>query len=217
MRRWQLILVLAFCALTTASVVWMVLRDRAREQRVSALMTQRNAIDPEAVARAVRTMKLITVQITSSIRVEKKIESMFFGEGKASIQTPVVASYGSDLSKMRSDGIRIINEGTRARILVRIPRPVRIAVEVFAEGERSELEKSWRRYAWWSGREQLDQARLEVPGEARALELMPIHRLKVENDTREQMAQLIRMIVGGTSSDGTDGQFDVDVKFEDEE
>jgi hypothetical protein len=204
-----------------AGLGWMVARDRAREERVAALMTQRNAIDAEAVARAVRTMKLVTVQINTAVRIEKKVDSFFFGEGKASVHVPVVASYATDLTKMKASGIRV-SEGASgdagggvAKVSVRIPRPTRLAVEIFVEGETTDVAKSWRRFAWWSGESQLDEARLEVPAEARALELMPVHRLKVESDTREQVARLIRMIVAG-DPEGAE-RLEVEVLFEDEE
>jgi hypothetical protein len=46
------------------------------------------------------------------------------------------------------------------------------------------------------------------------LELLPVHRLKVENDTREQVARLIRMIVAGDPDDAD--RLEVEVLFEDE-
>jgi hypothetical protein len=202
------------CLLMIVGLGWMVARDRAREERVAALMTQRNTIDPEAVARAVRTMKLVTVQINTAVRIEKKVDSFFFGEGKAKVQVPVVASYATDLSKMRGSGIEVSRAADRATIRVRIPRPTRLAVEIFAEGETSDVEKNWRRIVWWSGEDELDKARLEVPAEARALELLPVHRLKVENDTREQVARLIRMIVAGDPDEAD--RLEVEVLFEDE-
>jgi hypothetical protein len=202
------------CLLMVVGLGWMIARDRAREERVAALMTQRNTIDPEAVARAVRTMKLVTVQINTAVRIEKTVDSFFFGEGKAKVQVPVVASYATDLSKMHASGIQVSRSADRAIVKVRIPRPARLAVEIFAEAETTDVERSWRRFVWWSGESQLDEARLQVPEEARALELLTVHRLKVENDTREQVARLIRMIVAGDPDDAE--RLEVEVLFEDE-
>lgn len=209
------ILIAVCLAIVIAAVVWTLVRDHKREQRLALLMTQKSMIDPAAVAAAARTMKLITVQVTTRVRVEKTTDSFIFGEGKTAVETPVVVNFGTDLSKLQSEGIEVLGAGKGARVLVRVPRPTCVGVSVIADASTTNVEKSWRRLGWWSGDSQLNEAKLEAFNEANRLRMQPIQnslspadREKVENMTREQTQRLIKVIVG-------EG-IDVDVMFDDE-
>lgn len=181
--------------LAIASLVYTIRRERTREAAVARLMTERNTINPADVAASLRTLKLITVQITTSVRVEKKVESMLLGDANIAVQTPVVVSYGTDLSQLAADGIRIETVGDKKIIRVKVPAPTRQAVEIFAEAQQATVQKNWRRYVWWTGSDELSEAKAQVPLEARALELLPADRKKIEDDTREQVRRLIEALV----------------------
>lgn len=182
--------------LAFASVIYTARREGIRDAAVARLMTERNVINPADVAARLRVMKLITVQITTSVRVEKKVESMLLGDATVAVQTPVVVSYGTDLSSLAEDGVRIDKQGERAIIRVRVPQPARMAVEVFADAQQTTINKSWRRFVWWSADDEVNAAKAQIPLEARALELLPTDRAKVEEDTRQQLSRLIEAITG---------------------
>lgn len=182
--------------LAAASVIYTARREAVREAAVARLMTERNIINPADVAASLRVMKLITVQINTSVRVERKVESMLLGDANVAVQTPVVVSYGTDLSALADDGVRLETAGNRTIIRVTIPRPTRQAVEVFADAQATTVNRSWRRFVWWSGDDQVNAAKAQIPLEARALELLPTDRAKVEADTREQVRRLVQAIAG---------------------
>ncbi|MFN7315012.1 MAG: DUF4230 domain-containing protein [Phycisphaerae bacterium] len=186
-----LALLLAF-----ASVIYTARRESIRDAAVARLMTERNVINPADVAARLRVMKLITVQITTSVRVEKKVESMILGDATVAVQTPVVVSYGTDLSSLANDGVRIDKQGDTTIIRVTIPRPTRQAVEVFADAQQTTVNKGWRRFVWWSGDDEANAAKAQIPLEARALELLPADREKIEADTREQVRRLVEALTG---------------------
>ncbi len=209
------ILITLCLAVTIAFVTWSLIRDHRREQRMALLMTQRAVIDPAAVAAAARTMKLITVQVTTKVRVEKNVDSFFFGEGKTAVETPVVVNFGTDLSKLESKGVEVLGAGEGARVRVRIPRPTCVGLSVIGDATTTSVEKNWRRFGWWSGESQVKDAKLEAFDQANRIRMQPIEKSltpadldKVHTMTREQMATLIKVIVG-------EG-IDVEVKFDDE-
>ncbi len=209
-------ILIALCLIATiATIVWSLIRDHKREQRMALLTTKNAIIDPAAVAAAARTMKLITVQVATKVRVEKNVDSILFGEGKTAVETPVVVNFGTDLSKLESKGVEVLGAGEGARVLVRVPRPTCVGVSVIGDATTTSVEKSWRRLGWWSGDSQMKDAKLEAFNEANRLRMQPIEksltqddRKKVESMTREQMATLIKVIVG-------EG-IDVEVRFEGE-
>ncbi len=186
-----LALLLAF-----ASVIYTARRDAVRQAAVARLMTERNIINPADVAASLRVMKLITVQINTSVRVERKVESMILGDASVAVQTPVVVSYGTDLSTLTDNGVRLETAGNKTIIRVTIPRPTRQAVEVFADAQQTTVNKGWRRFVWWSGDDEANAAKAQIPLEARALELLPTDRAKIEADTRAQVRRLVQAIAG---------------------
>lgn len=209
-------ILIAVCLIASVgTVVWSLVRDHKREQFMALMATKNAVIDPAAVAASARTMKLITVQVTTKVRVEKNVDSFLFGEGKTAVETPVVVNFGSDLSKLKSEGVEVMGAGEGARVRVRIPRPTCVGVSVIADASTTSVEKSWRRMGWWSGDSQMKDAKLEAFNQANRLRMQPVQnsltpadREKIETMTREQMTTLIKVIVG-------EG-IDVEVKFEDE-
>lgn len=185
--------------LAAASVIYTARREAIREAAVARLMTERNIINPADVAASLRVMKLITVQVTTSVRVEKKVESMLLGDAAVAVQTPVVVSYGTDLASLADDGVRLETAGDKTILRVTVPRPTRQAVEVFADAQTTTVNRSWRRFVWWSPDDEVNAAKAQIPLEARALELLPTDRAKIEADTREQVRRLVQAITGTRS------------------
>jgi len=151
------------------------------------------------VAEAVRSMKLVTVEIDTKVKVERS-ETSWRGNVFAAIEVPVRLSYGTDLSKMNVDSLAwssLLGMGSgKGAYVVRIPRPTRIATEVFSEREAPQVQAGWLRLRSMAGEYYLSQARKDATDEARELVLLPQDAAKVEQVTREQVAALVKSIVG---------------------
>ncbi len=161
------------------------------------------------VTQAVRAMKLVTVEIDTKVKVERG-DSSWRGNVQASVEVPVRLSYGTDLSKLEMDAITfssLLGEG-RGGYVVRINRPTRIATEVFSEKDAPLVSTGWLRLRSRAGEYYLSQARRDLSDQARELVLLPEDAERVEKTTKEQMAAMIRSIVGAKAS--------VEVIFKDE-
>ncbi len=160
------------------------------------------------VTQAVRTLKLITVEIDTKVNVEK-FDPSWRGDVSVSLNAPVRLSYGTDLSHMKVDSMAFSPlMGLRGGYIIRIPRPTRIATEVFNEAAAPLVRTGWLRLRSRAGEYYLSQARKDVGDEARDLRLLPEDAEKVESATREQVAKLVKSIVGN--------DLDVTVLFEKE-
>jgi hypothetical protein len=152
------------------------------------------------VAQAVRAMKLVTVEIDTKVKVERSDVS-WRGDVAVAVEAPVRLSYGTDLSRMSVDGVKFAGLlGGRASYVVRVPRPTRIATEVFHETTDPLVQLGWLRMRSRAGEYYLSQARKDLPEEARDLVLLPQDAAKVEQVTREQVARLVQAIVGDEAS-----------------
>lgn len=180
--------------------------------RAQALAEAANPPRPVAeVTQAIRTLKLVTVEIDTKVKIEKSDES-WRGDVSVLLEAPVRLSYGTDLSKMSVDSVAFSPlNGLRGGYIVRIPRPTRIAMEVFSEKEAPLVKTGWLRLRSRAGEYFLGQARKDLPGEARELVLLPKDAEKVDAATREQVEKLVRTIVGG------DGDVHVSVLFNKDE
>jgi hypothetical protein len=147
------------------------------------------------VTQAVRALKLITVEIDTKVKVERG-DSSWRGDVQASIEAPVRLSYGTDLSKMDVDGVTYSPLLGRGSYVVKVPRPTRIATEVFNAKENELVRIGWLRLRSRAGEYYLGQARRDLPDEARELVLLPEDTAKVERVTKEQVEALVKAIVG---------------------
>jgi hypothetical protein len=161
------------------------------------------------VAQAVRAMKLVTVEIDTTVKVERTDES-WRGDVAVAIEAPVRLSYGVDLSRLSVDSVTFKSLlGGRPAYQVRIPRPTRIATEVFHESTAPLVQLGWLRLRSRAGEYYLSQARKDLTDEARELVLLPEDAARVEQVTRQQVERLVRTLVGDEA--------DVTVEFEDAE
>jgi hypothetical protein len=160
------------------------------------------------VTQAVRAMKLVTVEIDTKVKIERG-DSSWRGDVQASIELPVRLSYGTDLSKMETDAVTFSELlGGRGGYIIRIPHATRIATEVFSEKEAPLVQTGWLRLRSRAGEYYLSQARRDASDQARELVLLPEDAARVEQCTKEQVAALVRSIVGQKA--------DVQVVFKDE-
>jgi hypothetical protein len=199
--RWTLRLFTVFLGLAVALGLGAYLHQLetglVSQARAQAMLDANNPPRPVAdVTRAVRAMKLVTVEIDTKVKVERSNTS-WRGDVSASIEVPVRLSYGTDLSKMDVDSIKWTELlGRKGSYIVRIPRPTRIATEVFSEREAPLVQTGWLRLRSRAGEYILSQARKDASDEARELVLLPEDAAKVEQVTKEQVGKLMKAVVG---------------------
>lgn len=164
-----------------------------------------NLTQTARVAESVRSLKLVTVQITTRVTAESS-DSSWRGDASATVDAPVRLHYGTDLSKLDEGAVTfspLMNE-----CLVRVPPPSRIATEVIGTQEESEIHVGWLRFRAQAGEKHLGQARLQLYERAQDLRLLPHDAQSVREQTREQVAKMVQGIVGKEMS--------VKVTFDDE-
>lgn len=153
-----------------------------------------------AVTSALRSLKLVTVEIDTTVSVERG-DASWRGDVSARLTVPVRLSYGTDLSKMTASNIGFSSlvsgaSGAMGCYVVRVPRPSRIATQTFGEQERAEVHAGGMRLRSRAGEYYLGLARRDASPAARDLDLNPDDAAKVEEITREQVEKLVRTIVG---------------------
>jgi hypothetical protein len=145
------------------------------------------------VRRAVRAMRLVTVQVDTVVASSAADES-WRGDVTATLRAPARLYYGTDLSGLGDGAVAynaVLNE-----FVVRVPRPVRIATEVYAEEGTPTVRTGWGRLRTRAGEYYLGLARRALTDRARAVVLSPAEHERVERLTREQIAGLVRAIAG---------------------
>jgi hypothetical protein len=186
------------CAGIVFGATWLYLRSV--ERRALECAPIRDQIDragrlrPTAdVARAVKAMKLVTIEIDTAATAERDHES-WRGDVSASVTAPVRLLFGTDLSRMEADAVSA-SPLTR-HYVVRIPPPERIATEVDTGQEDATVKVGWARLRTRAGEYWLGQARRALYEEARRLMLPPDQAAAVRHETREQVAAMVRGLVG---------------------
>ncbi|MBI1190432.1 MAG: DUF4230 domain-containing protein [Tepidisphaera sp.] len=171
---------------------------RAQQALVTAPSVDRAKPRPLAqVTSALRSMKLITVEIDSSVTLERG-DTSWRGDVSATLTVPVRLSYGTDLSKLRvrDVGFSPLAAGGAGAYIVRVPEPQRVSTEVFSEKEKTDVIAGGLRLRSRSGEYYLGLARRDAGAAARDLELRPEDADQVRSITREQVEKLMRTIVG---------------------
>jgi|CXWL01.1.fsa_nt_gi hypothetical protein len=157
------------------------------------------------VARAVRSMQLVTVEVQTSV-TSTAGDAGLLGAVNAKVTVPVRVLYATDLSKIESSAIMF--SPIHRAYLVRVPTPTRIAAEVLGQFEQAEVSTGWLRSRASTGEFFLGLARRGV--HAQAQDLLPTveQAAEIREGTREQVRALVQSIVGA----GTP----VQVRLEDE-
>jgi len=183
-----------------------VLMRREEQRALDTLRTldlNRQSQRPVAeVASALRSLRLVTVEIDTSVSVEKS-DFSWRGDVSAKVTVPVRLSFGTDLSAMSVTSIAhsaLLGAGPlggpAGGYIVRVPRPTRIATEVFSEKEKAEVQAGGLRLRSRAGEYYLGLARRDAGPAARELVLLPQDAARVEQVTREQVEALVRTITG---------------------
>lgn len=156
------------------------------------------------VAELLRRLKLVTVEIRTDVE-SARVDESWRGDVRASVTAPVRLYYGCDLTEVVGAGTPAGNgrgAGLRPDVLtqgytLRVPRPVRLAVEVEGDGEQTDVRVGWGRFRDLAGEYQLGLARTGLYREARSLRLRPGQQRQVEQATRDQLIALVRALAAG--------------------
>ena len=185
-------------ALALAAVLAWYLRDLEHRVIAQAWVNESTGDSPRPIAEvasAVRQLKLVTVEINTSVEVESS-DTSWRGDASAKVKVPVKLFYGTDLSQMKIDAISL--SPLTGAYIVRVPKPHRISTEVFGGDEQADVNVGWARMRSRAGEFHLGQARKSVSDQARKMVLSQEDAKKVAEATREQVSKLIASVVGGT-------------------
>jgi hypothetical protein len=170
---------------------------RGQQARALAdLPDSAHARPPAEVASALRAMKLVTVEVDSAVTVQRG-DASWRGDVSAKVTVPVRLSYGTDLSAMSVAGVGYTPLG--GAYVVRVPRPTRIATEIFGDKEKAQVEAGGLRLRSRAGEYYLGLARRDASEAARELELLPDDARRVTQTTREQVERLVKSVVGDSA------------------
>ncbi|MGQ0628163.1 MAG: hypothetical protein ACT4PL_08710 [Phycisphaerales bacterium] len=164
--------------------------EAAKVERVDSAGRARPVAE---VSRVVRAMKLVTVEVETMVEVRTRDES-WMGNVDATVRVPTTLYYGTDLSAARVDVLDAGPLGTE--YAVRIPEPRRIATEIYAEREQSEVNAGWLRLKSMAGEKYLGLARKLVSDEARRMVLNPEDARGVREQTIARVRELLTVFVG---------------------
>lgn len=182
---------LVFVAL--AAVMWSIESRVVAGAAVSDQMDAGRLRPAAEVASLAAALQLVAVEVETSATAERGHES-WRGDVRAKVEAPTRLLFGTDLSGMTADAVAL--SPLSRSYLVRVPPPSRIATEVDGGQEETRVEVGWGRMRSISGEYWLGQARKGLYDEARRLSLSPEDAVRVREMTREQVALLLRKIVG---------------------
>jgi hypothetical protein len=209
--RWRAGLYLGVAALVVIVATRVSLRSMEHQALDEARAIEGEAgggVGPMQAARvlgSIRRLKLVTVELASHANAQSGEES-WRGDVRASVDAPVKLHYGTDLARLRADGVRVGPLGNSW--VITVPAPERVATEVFGEREQTDVRVGWMRSRAVAGEKHLGLARRDLYDAARRLALSQDQMERVRGQTREQVALLVRSIVGPWAN--------VSVRFEDE-
>lgn len=170
--------------------------DADARRRGLALARAQPAPPPDEFARvldAVRSLQLVTVELHTVVSAQASHES-WRGPVRARVEAPARLLYATDLSGLRADALGF-SPVARA-YAVRVPAPTRLAAEVQTDEESIAVQLGWGRFRSRAGEYYLGLARKALTERARAMPLSPADEAFVRRTTREQVADLVRAIVG---------------------
>ena len=149
------------------------------------------------VLRAVRSLKIITCEIDTQVRVDRGDEN-WRGVVRASVTTPVRMRYGVDLEQLDATTIAYssISESRSGLIVLRVSYPELLATEVFSAQETIDVSTEGLRLRNIGGEYYLGLARRDVPDAARQMKLRPADEAKVRAITADQIKALVSKIIG---------------------
>lgn len=145
------------------------------------------------VARVLRALKLVTVEIETGVSSSSADES-WRGDVLATVVAPVKFYYGVDMGGLEKGDVW--KNPLTGAWTVRVPRPRRLAVEVFGRDEQTKVRVAGLRLRDVAGEYYLGLARTGLYQRAREMTLTDEDRARLEQMTREQLTDLVRTLLG---------------------
>jgi hypothetical protein len=195
-RRFWILLLLIAGGVSAAFAVFTQRQERAARLAAAELERQTEQARRESVAQVgqtLRAMKLITVEVKSTVESASTDES-WRGDVHASVRAPVTYYYGVDLSHLGPEAVR--RDPLTGTYTIRVPRPVRLATEVLGADELTSVRVSGTRFRDLAGEYYLGLARIGLYDRAREARLGEVDRRRLDETTRAQVAGLIRALAG---------------------
>ncbi len=193
-RRFWFITLLAAGGLSAALSLYLRSSQEQAERAGAAAAEQaRRSADGLAVAQVLRALKLVTVEVRSSV-ASSSIDASWRGDVLAKVRAPVVYYYGVDLSSLSGEHIRI--GSLTGEMTIRVPRPTRLATEVLGGDEQADVRVSWTRFREVAGEYHLGLARAGLYERARRTLLTAQETGRMEETTRAQIVALVGAICG---------------------
>lgn len=159
-----------------------------------SMESRREQADPRPViqiAQVLRALKLITVEIHTSINSESLSES-WRGDVRASVRVPVTYYYGIELENFSPDDL--VHNSLSGGIVLRVPAPVRLATQIEGEQALEGVRVSGLRLRDVGGEYHLGLARSRVYELARDARLTPGDEQMLSLISRQQIERLLRTL-----------------------
>lgn len=185
------------CAILLAAAGFAALLRFQQSQALaeaSTIADNSRLVSGAAVQAALSSMKLVTVEIDTTVQVRRGDDN-WRGTVSAEVNVPVRLFYGTDLAGLHSN-VNVGPLGPMQGVSVHIPRPKRIATEVFSEQESTAIAAGGLRLRSRAGEYYLGLARRDAATAAREMVLAPDDAREVERRTAAQVESVIRKIVG---------------------
>lgn len=193
-RPWGLILIAAALFGSLCLFMRLMEREAVRSALIDDQIGPGGKARPLAeVAQAVRSMKLVTVEVSTKVTSESGHDN-WRGAVDAKVTAPVRLLYGADLSALSATSVAY--SPLEKIYLVRVPMPTRIATEVCGDSEQVEVQIGWLRLRSRAGEYYLGLARRDLYERARAIALSPEDAAFVRKTTREQVESLVKKVAG---------------------
>jgi len=145
------------------------------------------------IAGAVKQLRIVTSVIDSRLIVRASDDN-WRGEASATIEVPVRAHFGVDLATLPDDAIRRGPDG--ATLVLRVPKPRRLSVEVRPEIGKPQVQVGWGRWKSWAGEQMLADARKRAVDEAQHFIADADEMKRVRAQAAEQIESLVKRIAG---------------------
>lgn len=194
-RFWILLLVLA-CALFGGLA--MVMRSAQQEVlRIAADSTRAAPADQvPALAQTLRALKLITIEINTTVATEST-DASWRGDVMASVRAPVTLYYGVDLAGLSPADLS--RSPLSGEWTIRLPAPRRLATEVRSGSEEPQVKVTGLRLRDVAGEYHLGLARVRLHERAERMTLSPEDRSRLSRATQQQIEALVRVLTGTQS------------------
>lgn len=148
------------------------------------------------LAQTLRALKLITVEINTTVATEST-DASWRGDVMASVRAPVTLYYGVDLAGLAPSDLS--RSPLSGEWTIRLPAPRRLATEVHAGSEEPQVKVTGLRLRDVAGEYHLGLARVRLHERAERMTLSPEDRSRLSRTTQQQIQTLVRVLTGTQS------------------